>query len=174
MEQERIGRAKGGEIQAFEELLEPNIATGYRYATALLHDPSIAEDAVQEACMRAWRKIGQLRPDSAFLPWFLGIVGNQCREQMRKRWWGMIRIPDPRVLSAELPEDAVLRRAALREALGELSERERQVLILRLYLDLPWSDVASVAGVSEAGARTRYYRALQRLRFTRASEHVTT
>lgn len=67
-----------------------------------------------------------------------------------------------------------LRRAALREALGELTERERQVLILRLYLDLTWSDVAGIVGLTEAGARTRYYRALKRLRLTRGSQEVLT
>ncbi|HVH62562.1 MAG TPA: sigma-70 family RNA polymerase sigma factor [Candidatus Dormibacteraeota bacterium] len=174
MEQQRVGRAKRGEIQAFEELLEPNIATAHRYATALLHDSNLAEDAVQEACVRAWRKLDQLRPDSRFLPWFLGIVGNQCREQMRSRWWRVLRLPHSRALNAELPEDAAMRRAALREALRELTEREREIVILRLYLDLPWSDVASVAGLSEAGARTRYYRALERLRGLRSSREVLT
>lgn len=93
---------------------------------------------------------------------------------MRGRWWRVIRIPRPEVLSAEVPEDAALRRAMRREALGELTERERQVLILRLYLDLPWSDVASVAGLTESGARTRYYRALERLRFSRSSQEIVT
>jgi RNA polymerase sigma factor (sigma-70 family) len=86
----------------------------------------------------------------------------------------MIRMPHPETLRADLPEDAALRKAVLREALGELTERERQVLILRLYLDLPWTDVASVAGLTEAGARTRYYRALERLRLTRGSQEVLT
>jgi len=86
----------------------------------------------------------------------------------------MIRMPNTETLRSDLPEDAALRRAVLREALGELTERGRQVLILRLYLDLPWSDVASVAGLTEAGARTRYYRALERLRFTRGSQEVLT
>jgi RNA polymerase sigma-70 factor (ECF subfamily) len=171
-EHKLIARAKQGEVDAFEDLLRPTITTAHRYASALLRDQTLADDAVQEACVRAWRKLGRLRPNSLFLPWFLGIVGNQCREQMRARWWQVIRIPRLEALGRELPEDAALRRAALREALGELTERERQVLILRLYLDLPWSDVATVAGVTEAGARTRYYRALERLRFTRASREV--
>ena len=152
-----------------------SITPAHKYACAFLHDPNLAEDAVQEACVRAWRKLGRLRVGSSFQPWFLGIVARQCRDQMRGRWWRMIRyltrkqsIP----IFRRMPRP--LRRAVLREALGELTERERQVLILRLYLDLPWSDVASVAGLTEAGARTRYYRALERLRFTRGSQEVLT
>jgi len=173
-EQHLIAQAKGGDVAAFEAILGPSINPAHRYACALLHDPSLAEDAVQEASVRAWRKLGRLRVGSSFRPWFLGIVARQCHEQMRGRWWRVIRMPHAEAIRADLPEDAALRRAALREALGELTERERQVLILRLYVDLPWSDVASVAGLTEAGARTRYYRSLERLRFTRGSQEVLT
>jgi len=173
-EQQLIAQARRGDTEAFEAILEPSITPAHKYACSFLHDPSLAEDAVQEACVRAWRKLGNLRVGSSFQPWFLGIVARQCRDQMRGRWWRMIRMPNTETLRSDLPEDAALRRAVLREALGELTERGRQVLILRLYLDLPWSDVASVAGLTEAGARTRYYRALERLRFTRGSQEVLT
>jgi RNA polymerase sigma-70 factor (ECF subfamily) len=173
-EQQLIAQAKRGDVDAFEAILETSITPAHKYACALLHDPSLAEDAVQEASVRAWRKLGRLRAGSSFQPWFLGIVARQCRDQMRGRWWRMIRMPHPEVKRSDLPEDAALRRAALREALGELTERERQVLILRLYLDLTWNDVSSVVGLTEAGARTRYYRALERLRLTRGSQEVLT
>ena len=173
-EQQLIAQANRGDVEAFEAILGPSIATAHKCAWALLHDAGLAEDAVQEASVRAWRKLGHLRIGSPFQPWFLGIVARQCHDQMRGRWWRMIRMPHAEGMRADLPEDAALRRAVLREALGALTERERQVLILRLYLDLPWSDVASVAGLTEAGARTRYYRALGRLRFTRGSQEVLT
>ncbi len=173
-EHQLIAQARRGDVEAFEAILEGSITPAHKYACALLHDPSLAEDAVQEACLRAWRKLGGLRVGSSFQPWFLGIVARQCHDQMRGRWWRMIRMPHPEAKRSDLPEDAALRRAALREALGELTERERQVLILRLYVDLTWTDVASVVGLTEAGARTRYYRALERLRFTRGSQEVLT
>lgn len=173
-EQQLIAQAKRGDVDAFEAILGASITPAHRYACALLHDTSLAEDAVQEACVRAWRKLGHLRIGSPFQPWFLGIVARQCHDQMRGRWWRMIRVPHAEATRSDLPEDAALRRAALREALGELTERERQVLILRLYLDLPWGDLASIVGLTEAGARTRYYRALERLRFTRGSQEVLT
>ena len=172
--QQLIVRAKNGELDAFEAILAPALERAYRYACALLHDPNLAEDAVQEACVRAWQKLGRLRSGSPFEPWFLGIVNRQCREHMRGRWWKLIRMPRLESPSTELPEDTVIRRARLREALGELTDRERQVLILRLYLDLPWAEVAAVTGLTEAGARTRYYRALDRFRFSRGSQEVMT
>lgn len=169
-----IARAKAGDAAAFEALLAPLIETAHRFASAMLQDPDLAEDAVQEASVRAWRRLGGLRPSGPFLPWFLGIVANQCRDQVRGRWWRLIRLPEARLTAAELPEDAALRRAELREALMKLSERERRVLILRCYLDLPWSDVAAVTGLTQAGARSRYYRALGRLRPAAGSQELTT
>ena len=173
-DQQLIVRAKHGDLDAFEAILAPALEKAYRYASAMLHEPNLAEDAVQEACVRAWQKLGRLRAGSPFEPWFLGIVNRQCREHTRGRWWRLIRMPIIESSVVELPEDTAIRRARLREALGELTERERQVLILRLYLDLPWAEVAAVTGLSEAGARTRYYRALHRFRFSRGSQEVMT
>ena len=159
---------------AFEAILAPLIDPAHRLASALLQDPDLAKDAVQEASLRAWRKLSRLRPGTAVRPWFFGIVANQCREQMRGHWWQLIRIAHPHLASSELPEDTAMRRLALRGALMKLSDRERRVLILRLYLDLPWNEVAAAAGVTEAGARSRYYRALDRLRPLQGSEEVLT
>lgn len=173
-EQQLVIDAKGGDVAAFEAILAPLIEPAHRFATALLQDPDLAKDAVQEACVRAWRKLGRVRPGSPVRPWFLGIVANQCREQMRGRWWQVIRMPEPHRTSSELPEDAAIRRMQVREALMKLGERERRVLILRVYLDLPWAEVAAASGLTEAGARTRYYRAMDRLRPLHASQEALT
>lgn len=173
-EQRLVTRAKGGDTVAFEAILAPLIDPAHRFACALLHDPDLAEDAVQEASVRAWRKLSRLRPGSPLRPWFLGIVANQCRDQLRAPWWRVIRMPQLRVTSSHLPEDVTLRRAELREALTKLHDGERRVLVLRLYLDLPWNEVAAAAGVTEAGARSRYYRAMDRLRPLQGSQEAPT
>jgi RNA polymerase sigma-70 factor, ECF subfamily len=173
-EQHLVTRAKGGDTEAFEAILAPLIDPAHRYACALLHDPGLAQDAVQEASLRAWRKLSRLRPGSPLRPWFLGIVANQCRDQMRGRWWQVIRMPQPLVLSSDFPEDVASRRAELREALLRLPDSERRVVILRLYLDLPWAEVAAATGVTEAGARSRYYRAVDRLRPVSGSQEAMT
>ena len=65
-EQELIAQARRGDIRAFEAILGPSITAAHKYACAFLHDPSLAEDAVQEACVRAWRKVGNLRVGTSF------------------------------------------------------------------------------------------------------------
>src|SRR2546422_9475241 len=88
-----VERARAGQGDAFEILLEPLIEPGYRLAFSLLQQREAAEDAVQEATLKAWRHIGQLRPGTPCLrPWFLKIVANVCRDQQRVRWWSVIRL----------------------------------------------------------------------------------
>lgn len=72
-----IARAKKGDVEAFEAILGPAINAAHRYASALLGDPNLAEDAVQEASVRAWRKLSRLHSGRAFQPWFLGIVNRK-------------------------------------------------------------------------------------------------
>jgi DNA-directed RNA polymerase specialized sigma24 family protein len=61
-----------GDTAAFEILLEPLLEPGYRLAGRMLHDHQAAQDAVQEAAVKAWRKLRQLREGSEMRPWFLG------------------------------------------------------------------------------------------------------
>ena len=147
----------------FEVRLEDLIPIGHRLACGMLHDPAQAEDAVQEAAIKAWRKRGRLRPGSDPRPWFLAIVANECRTLMRGRWWSTLRFP---VLERPAPgaDEEVLRGADLRRAILSLPPRARLVIVLFFYLDLPLEEVARVAGLSTSAARGRLYRSIKRLR----------
>src|SRR5438045_4424587 len=70
----------------FGPLLQDLVLPGYRLACGMLHDAAAAEDVVQEAALKAWRKRGRLRSGSDPLPWFLAIVANECRSVRRRRW----------------------------------------------------------------------------------------
>jgi hypothetical protein len=72
-----VARAKAGDHGAFTALLRPAIAPAYRLAGAMLHDPHAAEDVVQDASLKAWRKLDQLKAGTEMQPWFLGIVANE-------------------------------------------------------------------------------------------------
>src|ERR1700693_978827 len=92
---ELVSRAKDGDRSAFDQLVGPLVDQGFRLAYGMLHDREAAEDAVQEAAVRAWRKLGNVRPGSEMRPWFLAIVANQCRTTVRGRWWSVLRIEPP-------------------------------------------------------------------------------
>jgi RNA polymerase sigma-70 factor (ECF subfamily) len=148
----------------FSSRLEAVLDPAYRLATVMLRDPSGAEDAVQEAAVKAWRKHGQLRGGAeSFRPWFLSIVANECRMARRSRWLGVIRMADPPqpVVS---PEDATQVGRDLREAIMALEVADRAALFCFFYLDMPLDEVARVLGISPSAARSRVYRAARRLR----------
>lgn len=150
--------------QAFTDLLAPLVEPGYRLACAMLHDRQAAEDAVQDASLIAWRKLGRVQDRSRLRSWFLGIVANECRNARRRRWVTGVRHGLPNGLTVISAEERVLQGADLRKALRQLAHDDRLVVVLHFYLDMPLAEVAAVAGTSVAAARARLYRAVRRLR----------
>jgi RNA polymerase sigma-70 factor (ECF subfamily) len=162
-EQALVARARAGDRVAFEHLLEPTIRSATRLAFAMLHDRSDAEDAFQDAALRAWRRLQNLRDGSPFQPWFIGIVANQCREIRRGKWWHLVRIPDANALP--LVDDAAwFEGEDLRRAVMHLPDGQRVAILLHFHLDMPLSDVAIALGLTQSGVKTRINRALKRLR----------
>lgn len=134
---------------AFERVVEPLLHQGYDLAFAVLRDRAAAEDAVQEAAVRA-------------CGWFLKIVLNQCRATMRSRWWRSQVVSD-RVDGPVVAHDAGADlRVDLERALRVLSRNQRAVLFLdlvrlssgRVLTHLTYGDApAPVAPVLSADAR---------------------
>jgi RNA polymerase sigma-70 factor, ECF subfamily len=159
-----LGRATQGDADSFSTLIEPLLDPAYRLAAVMLADRSAAEDAVQEASIKAWRKLRQLRGDAGSLrAWFLSIVANECRMTRRQRWWSVVKQAEPapergaRDWTDDVPTD-------LRLAILKLTPDERLPLVLHFYLDLPLDEVARTLGISLAAAKARVYRAAKRLR----------
>jgi RNA polymerase sigma-70 factor (ECF subfamily) len=155
--------ARGDDEVAFTALLQPILEPGYRLACAMLHDPQAAEDAVQEAALKAWRKLDRLREGAEIRPWFLGIVANECRTTRRSGWWARVSalVGDRPV---EVTSDSVLTGVEVRRALRSLEHRSRLVLVLRWFLDLPIDEIARVTGLSVHAVESRLARATRDLR----------
>ena len=159
-----IRRARSGDAGAFTALLRPMVPSAYRLAGAMLHDPQAAEDVVQEASLKAWRKLHQVRPGAEVKPWFLGIVANECREVRRGRWWSVLKQPDPQLPATPVIDSAAAALADLRRAIRRLSHRRRLLLVLHWYLDLPVAEVATITGSSEDAVKSELSRAVGQLR----------
>ncbi|HEY6876163.1 MAG TPA: RNA polymerase sigma factor [Candidatus Dormibacteraeota bacterium] len=167
-----MASAAAGDAGSFSLLIEPLLDPAFRLAAVMLGDRAAAEDAVQEASIKAWRKLRQLRGDERSLrPWFLSIVANECRMARRQRWWSVIKLaetPPPASASDQYSGAATdVRRALLR-----LKPEDRLPLVLHFYLDLPLDEIARMLGVSEAAAKSRIYRAAQRMRPELSVEEV--
>jgi RNA polymerase sigma-70 factor (ECF subfamily) len=155
--------ARRGDEAAFTTLLRPLLEPAYRLAAGMLQDRQLAEDAVQEAAVKAWRKIHQLREGTEMRPWFLGIVANECRTTRRGRWWGVLKTETER-RGAEAPDEQVVRGVDLRNALKRLGPEQRLVVVLYFYLDLPLQEIATITSTSFSGVRGRLYRGIRELR----------
>src|SRR6202521_4468060 len=159
-----VMRAKAGDRFAFDELVGPLIDQAFRLAFGMLHDREAAEDAVQEAAMRSWRKLSNLRPGTPMRPWFLAIVANQCRTTLRGRWWSVLRLEGPLDSAGVAFEDRIVRGQEMRAALRRLAQDQREVLVLHYYLDLPLHEVAAIAGVPVGTVKSRLNRGLAAMR----------
>ena len=162
-EQELIRRAKAGDKLAYEELLRPSLMPATRLARVLMGGPGEAEDAVQEAAIKGWRKLNNLRPGTGFRPWFLGIVVRQVRTVQRAPWWWVIRMPSLST-SPTQTESEWLEGQDLRRAVSRLPHAQAEAVVMHFYLDMRVEDVAVALGLSVAAVKSRINRALHHLR----------
>lgn len=158
-----LERAKGGDRLAFESVFAPYAPDAFRLGMALLQHREDAEDAVQNAMLKAWRKLATFRTGSDVRPWFLTIVANECRSLRRSRWWSVVRMAD---LDGECEawRDSLPDEIDLRKMLARLPGDQRLLIVLRYYLDLPFDQVAAVVGGSPEAAKSRTFRVIRKLR----------
>ena len=169
-----------GSATAFAELVRRYGRRAANLAYRMLGNAEDVEEVCQEAFLRAHQKIGELRRAGSFFPWFFSIVLNLCRERLRVRQRATARIAGRRgdvggeVSVTRLADDSAadaweamheeeLRRA-LEEALGALPTRYRQVIVLRCYEGLSYTEMARVLKCRKRTVRWRLYRARQMLR----------
>lgn len=147
----------------FDSLITPLVEPAYRLAFAMLRQKMAAEDAVQEATLKAWSKFASFRNErGGFRAWYLTIVANECRSLQRGRWWSVLRFDQVR--PPQESDEAAMTALDLRQTIARLSRSDRLLLYLFYWLDLPLEEIAAVAGISTGAAKARLYRAVRRLR----------
>ncbi len=160
-------RSTNDEAQAdrdFADQLRSLVDQGLRLAIGMLNDTQAAEDAVQEALIVAWRKGRSIRQPEKLGSWFSGVVANQCRNVRRGTWVSRVVLGLPDNLTTRSEEPADVFGQDLRRAVARLPHKDRLVVVLYFYLDMPIEKVAASAGDSIPATRARLYRAIKRLR----------
>ena len=172
LESELLDRARGGDEDAYGALVEIHEQIAFRVAYAVLHDAGEAEEASQDAFVKAYRALGRFRRGSPFRPWLLRIVGNEARNRVRarSRREGLVRRvagTDVSGGAAPPPEAAVLeseQRDELVAAIAALAPDERLAVIGRFFLGLTDEEADAVLGIRRGAVKMRVFRALERLR----------
>lgn len=163
-----VVRAQEGDTYAFEVLVRRHQRTLYRLAVRLLGDPRDAEDAVQEAFVTAWRRLGGFRGEAAFSSWMYRIVTNRCLKMLSQRRPALPLddLDDRPGSDRGSPEQAAEtgdRAAALGRALQNLPADQRACWVLRELHGLSYEDIADIVGSGPDAVRGRLYRARRRL-----------
>jgi RNA polymerase sigma factor (sigma-70 family) len=165
-------RARDGDTAAYERLVRMHQAVAFRAAYLVTGDAPEAEDATQEAFVKAYHALGRFRPGASFRPWLLAIVTNEARNRRRsagRRANLTLRVAaeDQAFQAAGSPEAAVVaaeRREELLSSLGELSEGDRLVISYRYFLGLSEQETATTLGCARGTVKSRLSRAIARLR----------
>jgi RNA polymerase sigma-70 factor (ECF subfamily) len=168
---ELIDRARRGDVMAYEELVRRYQDVAVRTAHVIAPDGD-AEDAAQEAFLKAYAALGRFRDGSPFRPWLLRIVANDARNRRRsatRRTGLALRATEDRGSgdAAPSPESAVLdheSRTALLAAVNRLRDEDREVIGARYFLELSEAETAEALGIPRGTVKSRLSRALARLR----------
>jgi RNA polymerase sigma factor (sigma-70 family) len=165
-----IESAKRGDVEAYGELVRRYQHDARRTAAAVA-GVAVADDAAQEAFVRAYGFLHRFRPGAPFRPWLLTVVANVARNQRRSasRWTRAVhasgeRRTDRRVAASA--EDEALRvqgGGALRAAVDALPVRYRDVVSCRYLLELSEDETARMLGLARGTVKSRLSRALDRL-----------
>jgi len=167
---ELVRRARAGDRAAYGELVRAHQELAFRTAMLITRNAADAEDAAQEAFVKAWSALDRFREGEPLRPWLLTIVANQARDRARaagRREGLAFRAAAERRAEDAGPEGAVLaaeRREALLGALARLRQEDQLVIGCRHLLDLSEAETAAALAIPAGTVKSRLARALERLR----------
>lgn len=165
-----IEAARDGDRAAFGALVGPRLDRLYGVAHLALRDADAAEDALQEALIRAWRDLSFLRDPDKLDAWLSRLVSRACLDEARRRrrWRMTPHVPWLREGRDEPP--SIDERECLECAFGRLSAEHRLVLALRFYLDLGLAEIADATGSLLGTVKSRLHYALDEMRAALAAD----
>jgi RNA polymerase sigma-70 factor (ECF subfamily) len=171
-EQWLLERARDGDLDAFGELVRLFERPVFNLAYRMLGNAAEAEDAAQEAFLRAYTHLDRYDPERSFKTWLLSITSNYCIDRLRKRRLTWLSLeeplpPHPALVSSEAgPEASAIAHelsVQIQALLDGLSDEYRIVVILRYWYDLSYIEIAEILETTESAVKSRLFRARQAL-----------
>jgi RNA polymerase sigma-70 factor (ECF subfamily) len=156
-----VEAARAGDVEAFAALVRRYEGPVYRVALRMLGSEADAQDAAQEAFVRAWRGLGRFRRESAVSTWLYRIVTRRCLDLLAARRDTQPLEAAPAELGGD-PAEAAERRERLRAvtgAIGRLPAEQRAALVLREFEGLPYDAIAEVLDTTLPTVKGRIHRA---------------
>jgi len=166
-----VQRARDGDVHAFERLYRENVGRVYALCVRLTRNPATAEDCTQDTFIRAWRALGRFEIRSAFGTWLHRIAVNVVLSRRRSPTSteaSAAAAPVPgsgrAAAEAEWTLDTPVEVAEIEQAIGELPEGARDVLVLSGIYGYSHAEVAGMLGVAEGTCKAQLHRARALLR----------
>lgn len=147
--------------RAFARLVDAHQEALQRFLTAMCGSQTEAADIAQETFIKAWRGLRGWQQAGRFGTWLYAIAVNECRSAMRSRHEYSSELPDEAADTSEAPADA---RMDLATAVAQLTEAQREVVLLFYYRDMALKDIVKVTGMPENTVKSHLSRARSRLR----------
>jgi RNA polymerase sigma-70 factor (ECF subfamily) len=168
MQRELVERAQAGDHDAFAALVRGSFARAYGVAKLILRDEDRAQDAVQEACVQAWKHVRALRDPEAWDAWLHRLIVRACyrasRQATRRNLVELHVVSDREPAASGDFALSVADRDQMSRAHGRLPIDQRAVMVLHFYLDLPLTEAAEILDVPVGTAKSRLHRGLEALR----------
>jgi len=155
----------------FRQWIEPLLKQSAAYAFALLGNRADAEDAVQEAALKAYRKFADFDRSRCFRGWWFAILRNCCRDLRRRRRPVQCGNCLDSQLAAPVAAESAEQQEELRRALGLLSQDHREILELRYFGQCSYRDLAATLGIPEGTVMSRLHAARKALAATYRRSH---
>jgi len=163
-----VARVLAGETQAYAVIVARYRAQYGRYAVRMLGSREDAEEALQDAFVRAYRSLARCDDPERFAPWFFRILANRCRTAGSRRGRRERTFVSDDIALHGASEEHPAERAAWREeldrALQRLDADQREAFLLKHVEELGYEDMALVTGVGVSALKMRVKRACERLR----------
>lgn len=170
LEADRVNRAQKGDVAAFSDLVELYQKPVYNLCYRMLGDPADAEDAAQEAFLRAYKGIRQYDSQRSFSTWILSIAAHYCIDQIRKRRYPIISCDElPQFDPPDLgpgPETSFMiseDQQRVQDILAHLGAQDRAAVIMRYWYDLSYDEIGDALSLTVSAVKSRLHRARREL-----------
>ena len=162
-----IQRVLSGDVEAFARLVDRHYERCARIAVRILGNREDAEEAIQDAFLRAFKALGEYEERELFSAWLTRILVNQCRTVLARTRRRDSLFPDVDPLALDFAVDANVAAGVwpeLERALAQLPAEQREAIVLKYADDLTYEEMSRITGAGESALKMRVQRAFARLR----------